>query len=133
MPTPQAPAVQAAVPLATVQAVPHMPQLPVSLCGLTQRPAQQLLPVMQVVPQAPQFIASDWGLTQAVPQQVEPAPHARPGPQPGTHAPMRHTVPSAQSPSARQPTHIRVAVSQRIPPMQSIGLRHPGTQRFMLQ
>jgi hypothetical protein len=131
--TAQAPAAQLDTPFVAWHRRPQAPQFAVSPCGFTQRPPQHDSPVPQRVPQAPQLFASSWVFAQELPQQVCPAPQGRVIEQPATQEFIRQIWPGAQSSSPRQFTQARVIVSQREPPLQSMSLRHPGTQAFMLQ
>ena len=77
-----------------VQARPHIPQLMLLTCVLTQSVPQRVVPIPQAAvtqapathdwpaaqarPHMPQFAALVWVLTQAVPQKVWPGPQAMP-------------------------------------------------------
>ena len=108
------PFVQVAVPLGTgLQTLPQLPQLRVSLCGLTHVPLQvsglpagqrhcapeQLAPAgdAHALPHIPQLPLSLFVLTHLPEQQVCPPPHA--GPPPQVHALFVH-------PSEVDPEHV---------------------------
>jgi hypothetical protein len=73
--------------------------------------------VSQPLPQAPQFVALRDRSAHSVPQHVSPDGHDRPGAHPGSQRDdtRLQIVPSGQSASAPQPTHVCDVVSHRGP------------------
>ena len=135
-----------------VHAVPHPPQLLLSLWAFTQElpqglrptgqitphtPAVQSCPLGQTLPQAPQLLPSVVVLVQALPVQVGVAPaHAMQAAPPLPHAPL--AVPGWHAPPTQQPplhalccislqlvSQVWLTVLQALPRGQSDGSMQP--------
>jgi hypothetical protein len=131
MPTLHRPAAHAAVPLATIHAIPHAPQLVESVWVFThvimapmpqmvlgigqsirQAPATHICPIGQALPHMPQLVASVIVLTHVAPHIVVPIAQA--------HMPAWHTRPAGQAIPQAPQFMLSVCVSTHPAPAQVV-------------